>query len=38
MTSFFIVLSLLLIAVGFSWAADLSDAEYVRRPEVQQYD
>jgi preprotein translocase subunit SecE len=38
MTSFFIVLSLLLIAVGFFWAADLSDAEYARRPEVQKYD
>lgn len=38
MTSFFIVLSLLLIAVGFFWAADLSDAEYARRPEVQPYD
>lgn len=38
MTGFIIVFGLLLIAVGFFWAADLSDAEYSRRPEVQPYD
>lgn len=38
MTGFIIVFSLLLFAVGFFGAADLSDAEYARRPEVQPYD
>ncbi|MCS4318491.1 hypothetical protein M2407_002831 [Serratia sp. BIGb0234] len=38
MTGFIIVFSLLLFAVGFFWATDLSDAEYARRPEVQPYD
>lgn len=38
MTGFIIVFGLLLIAVGFFWAADLSDVEYSRRPEVQPYD
>lgn len=38
MTSFLIVFGLLLIAVGFFGVADLSDAEYARRPEVQPYD
>lgn len=38
MTGFFILFGLLLLASGHFIAADLSDSEFMRRPENKNYD